>query len=78
MSPEVPTPEPRLTGVAAYKAELSAIAQRNAEAKRSAGERKSPEELALVKREHRLDQVETRQLEALNKKLDRRQPRRAS
>jgi hypothetical protein len=78
MSPEAETPEPRLTGEAAYKAELNATAQRNAEAKRSAREHKSPKEVAFVQRERRLGQVETEQLEALNEKLATQRTRRAT
>ena len=69
MSPEAETPQPRLTGEAAWKAERNATEQRNAAAKRAASEHKSPTELAFVKRERRLAQVETKQLTALNKKI---------
>lgn len=72
------TSQPRLTGEARYKAELNATAQRNAVARRSAAEHKSPNELALVQRETRLGQVETEQLDALNKKIATRRLRRAT
>lgn len=78
MSAGTDTPQPRLTGEAAYKAELNATAQRNAAAKRSAAEHKSPNELAFVQRESRLSQVETKQLDALNRKLATRRLRRAT
>jgi hypothetical protein len=78
MPPEAKAPEPRLTGEAAYKAELNATARRNAAAKRSAGEHKSPTELAFVQRERRLGQVDAKQLKALNKKLATRRLRRAT
>jgi len=78
MTPEAETPEPRLTGEAAYKAELNAIAQRNAAAKRSAAEHDSPHELARLRRERRLDQVEAEQLKALNTKLAKGRSRRAT
>jgi hypothetical protein len=67
-----------LTGEARYKEELNATAQRNAGARRSAAEHKSPNERALVQRESRLGEVETEQLVALNKKLAARRLRRAT
>ena len=69
MSPVAKTPQSRLTGEAAWRAELNATEQRNAGAKRVASEHKSPNELAFVQRERRLAQVETKQLKALNKKI---------
>ena len=69
MSPETETSQPRLTGEAAWKAELNATEQRNAAAKRAASGHKSPTELAFVQRERRLAQVETEQVKALNKKI---------
>jgi hypothetical protein len=69
MSPVAKTSQPHLTGEAAWNAERNAMDQRNAAAKRAAGEHKSPTELAFVKRERRLAQVETKQLNALNKKI---------
>jgi hypothetical protein len=78
MSPETETSPPRLTGQAAWKAELNATEQRNAAAKRAAGQHKSPNELAFVRRERRLGQVETEQLKALNEKLAARQLQRAT
>jgi hypothetical protein len=70
--------QPRLTGEARYKADLNATAQRNAEARRSAAEHQSPNELAVAQRESRLAQVETEQLDALNEKLAARRLRRAT
>ena len=78
MSAGTDAPQPRLTGEAAYKAELNATAQRNAAARRSAAEHKSPNELALVQRESHRGQAETKQLAALNKKLAARRLRRAT
>ena len=78
MSAGADTPQPRLTGEAAYKAELNATAERNAAARRSAAEHKSPNERAMAQRESRLGQVEAKQLVALNKKLATRRVRRAT
>ena len=78
MSAEAKTSEPRLTGEAAWKAELNATEQRNAAAKRVADQHKSPNELAFVRRERRLGQVEDEQLNGLNKKLATRRLRRAT
>jgi hypothetical protein len=77
MSAGTDAPQPRLSGEARYKAQLNATAERNAAARRSAADHKSPNELAYLQRESRLGQVETKQLDALNKKLAARGPRRA-
>lgn len=63
---------PRLTGEAAWKAELDATEQRNAAARRRAHETKSPTELATDQRERRMAVLETAQLNALNKRIDSR------
>ena len=78
MPDEADASQPRLTGEARYKAELNATAQRNAAAKQAARDHKSSSELASVERESRLGRVETKQLDALNKKLAARRLRRAT
>lgn len=72
MSPESDPPQQRLTGDAAWKAQLNATEQRNAAAKREASEHQSPTERALVQRERRLAEAESEQLTALNKKIQSR------
>lgn len=78
MSAEAETSQPRSTGDAAYKAEIDATAQRNAVAKRSAAEHKSPTDRAREERERRLDRVEAAQLNALNTKLATQRRKRAT
>ena len=69
MSADAETSPQRLRGEAAWKAELNATEQRNAAAKQVATDHKSPTELALVQRERRLAEAETKNLAALNKKI---------
>src|SRR3954447_5626419 len=72
MTPDAEAPKPRLTGEAAWKAQLNATEQRNAAATRAAHERKSPTELAIIQRERRLALVEAEQLKALNARIAKR------
>ena len=63
---------PRLTGEAAWKAELDATERRNAATKRQAHEHTTSSAVAASQRERRLALAESEQLEALNARIARR------
>ena len=64
--------KPRLTGDAAWKAQLNAIEQRNTAARKDAHAHKEKVEATRLERERRLASVEIAQLQALNKKAAKR------
>jgi hypothetical protein len=66
------TTKPRLTGDAAWRAQLNATEARNAAAKREAHKHKSPTELAIMQRERRLALAEVEQLKALDERAAKR------
>jgi hypothetical protein len=72
MTPDAEPAKPRLTGDAAWRAQLNATEARNAEVKRKAHSHKSPTELAVLQRERRLALAEVEQLTALNARAAKR------
>jgi hypothetical protein len=60
---------PRMTGDAAWKAELDATERRNAATKQKAQEHVTSSAAAAVKRERRLAREESEQLDALNARI---------